>query len=65
VSAYDEHIARYRMRKLLMWCVNDECPNYQDGVNVVYEEENGQGAISPEDCPLCGHPLVESAGGEA
>lgn len=64
VVSYDEHLARYRMRRLTMWCSNDECPNHEDGLTVTYESENGVATITPEDCPLCGHDLLDDSPAE-
>ncbi len=58
MSAHDRHLANYRWEQVRVWCDNPACPAHQDGVDVVYESEYGQGAYTPEECG-CGGDWLE------
>ena len=57
-SPHDRYLAAYRRRDEEMWCVNRECANHENSIDVTYEEEYGQGWTTPEDCPLCHSDLT-------
>ena len=58
MSAHDRYLARYSRRNEEMWCVNLKCDNHENSIDVVYEEEYGQGWTTPEDCPICHSDLT-------
>lgn len=53
MSAHDRWLANYQTHPAEAYCTNAKCERYGEPVNVVYEEEYGQGTISPEDCATC------------
>jgi hypothetical protein len=57
-GAHERHLARYRRRDVEVFCSNEGCVNAA-GATVLYEEEYGQGWLSPEECPACGHPWAD------
>lgn len=58
MSDHDRYLAAYSRRPEEMWCVNRECENHENSIDVVYEEEYGQGWTTPEECPICHSDLT-------
>ncbi len=56
MSAHDRWLANYSCSSETAYCQKRGCPN-EDGIAVWYEQENGQGSMTPEDCPLCNGDL--------
>ena len=59
MSQHDRWLANYHTSVAHVWCSNRFCDNHEDGIDVTYESEFGQGTFTPEDCPLCNHGWVE------
>ncbi len=64
MSAHDQWLANYHRSYETVYCDNVKCSN-SEGITVLYEEEYGQGSISPEDCPQCRGNLSFDAPPEA
>jgi hypothetical protein len=61
MSAHDRHLAAYRAYTTTAWCAYPECAEYAQAIIVDYEEEYGQGTITPEECLSCGANLTLDA----
>jgi len=55
---HDRWLANYQHRTEEVWCSNPKCDNYEDGLDVLYEEEFGAGWTTPDECPRCGSELL-------
>lgn len=53
MSQHDEWLANYRTGVETVWCSNPNCTVHQDGMEVRWESEFGQGSWTPEECPRC------------
>lgn len=58
MSAHDRWLEGYVAYTRGAYCRNGACPDYAQTVIVEYAEENGQGTITPEECPTCGDNLT-------
>jgi len=58
LPGYDTWLGRYHCSEITVYCVNAACPN-ADGLTALYENEYGQGWITPEDCPVCHSELLD------
>jgi len=55
--AHDRYLANYTSYDTDAYCINPKCERYGEPYPVRYEEEYGQGSISPEECSDCGDGL--------
>lgn len=53
MSGHDAWLAHYRTGTEVVWCENKTCPVHNDGMEVRWESEYGQGWWTPEECPVC------------
>ena len=53
MSAHDRWLANYSSQQTDAYCVNPKCERYGEPQSVRYEQEYGQGWITPEECPEC------------
>ena len=58
MSQHDRWLANYHTSVAHVWCSNRFCDNHEDGIDVTYESEYGQGWYTPEECK-CGHEWTE------
>lgn len=66
MSAHDQWLANYRRYTTEVWCSNPACPTHEDGREVTYESEFGQGWYEPGECDCGGDwledkPVIEHA----
>lgn len=53
LPGYDRWLSGYQSHPAEAWCDNPECHVHREPIRVTYETENGQGWVTPEDCPEC------------
>ena len=53
LPGYDRWLSGYSSQPAEAWCDNPECHAHREPIRVTYETENGQGWLTPEDCPEC------------
>jgi hypothetical protein len=58
-AAHERHLAGYRHSEIVVYCPNPLCSRFAEPTEVDYEEEYGQGWITPEDCWECKFSLVQ------
>lgn len=51
--AHDAMLANYHRGTTHVWCINKECPNHADGLEIDTETEYGFTVYLPEECQIC------------
>lgn len=58
-GAHDRYLANYHTSDAQVWCSNPKCDLHEDGANVRYVSEYGQGWYEPEECWICHEHWVD------
>jgi len=56
-AVHEAWLADYKSYQTDAFCSNPACARYGEPVTVLYEQEYGQGWISPEECGECRQSL--------